>query len=145
MEKIGAVNVYSPYQRQNPRAGGHGGTPPDGAKSFFVINLANGTTPFMLVLDKVEYASACYNLTGRLGVAVTVKYAHYRPTREEFEKLDINMQSHVLLGGLLFGEIGKVVQLPNDPVDATWDFEMCQQFFFKTYGRRRKTEIGIHT
>jgi hypothetical protein len=130
MEAIGAVNRYAVYKR----SGRLGETPV--ANFVLVINLANGTTPFMHVFNGQEYASEMYNLQGcRL---VTVTHAHYRPTKSEYEYLDKEMQDFVLSGAMLCEPLPVAVsrQIPNDPVKTTWEYEQFQDWCLETYGRR---------
>lgn len=124
METKGQINRYTPYR----------GT----GRAHFTINLANGTTPFLKHFDGVECNSECYRFevpTQR----VRVQYAWYRPTMSEFEFLDRWGQDHVLNGGLLCGELTTAVdrQLPDDPVQADWDYEKFQVWCLETYGKRR--------
>lgn len=123
MENIGQVNCYSPY--------------PSGpaTKRRFVVNLSNGTTPFIHVWDGEEYSSSCYSLKG-IGPALKITRAHYRPCKNEFDALSVEMQDHVLNGGLLDKPIGEARPLPDDPVMSDWDYERFQEFALSVYGRR---------
>ncbi len=121
MEQRGKVNVYAPYKWTG--------------EAVFTVNLANGVTPFMLLLDGKEYSSNFY----RLGhpTAVTITHAWYRVRRQEFDSLDESVQGHVLNGGLLHAPIAESWrQLEGDPVVCSWDAETFYEWTRKVYGRR---------
>lgn len=122
MEKVGAVNRYTPYKAQGP--------------AVWTINLANGTTPFMHFFDGREFSSSCYRIGSFNRPSLVITHAHYRPTREEFDKLDQDVKRHVLNGGLLCVEIEKAKQLPDDPVQVDWQYEQFQIWCAGYYGCR---------
>lgn len=128
MESRGRVNCYSTYK---PLVGSlH--------RNFFTVNLANGVTPFMKVFGGVECASSCYRLLGGTS-EILVEFAWYRPSREEFEKLDDGVQDHVLNGGLLCDTLEVAVsrQMRDDVVEVATDYERFQAFCLERYGKRR--------
>lgn len=120
MEQRGAVNEYRPY-----KAAG---------EPIFVINLSSGVTPFIHFFNGAEYCSGCYRLTRPQ--SVTVAAAHYRPTKEEFDRLKKDLQDYVLNGGLLCEPLEQARPLAGDPVGADWDYERFQEWCKNYYGRR---------
>jgi len=141
MEKRGAINRYVPYHRTDRVR----------YQPVFTINLAHGTTPFLHFFEMpgqskdrgmVECASDCYKLqiTGK----VEVTYGHYRPKREEFDKLEPSMQDHVLNGGLLIAklEVAIINQLEpeKDIGDVDIGFHRFQAFCQFQYGKMKKPE-----
>lgn len=128
MENRGQVNRYVPYKW----SGG----------SICTINLAAGTTPFILFEGGREYCSAVYVLDQfeplgqKLRVKVTLGW--YRPGRPEFDAKSKDLQDHVLNGGLLHLPLADAVahQLAKDPVDPSWEYEQFQQWAEIAFGRR---------
>lgn len=101
----------------------------------YVINLANGTTPFIHFFDRNEYRSNFYRITAS---PVVVTHGHYRPTKEEFGRLNAEMQDYVLNGAMLCEpfDVALTRQMPNDPVEIGWDYEQVQAWNLATYGKR---------
>ena len=139
MEKRGAINRYVPYNKTDRMR----------LPCVYIINLAHGVTPFIHMFDpadlgrkelttRIEYCSDLYRLDVKGNILVT--HGHYRPGREEFDKLEISMQEHVLNGGLLCAKLETAIinQLPGDK-DIGDDFQKFQVFCLMTYG---KTLVG---
>lgn len=131
MELRGKVNCYDPAAVSGTREYKVLMMKP----RIFIINLSTGVTPFIHFIEGREYTSRCYNLSGCS--MVTVTHAHYRPTKEEFDTLSPDMQDHVMNGGMCIAELTKAKPLPDDPVEAAWEYEVFQQWCLKTYGKRR--------
>lgn len=123
MEAKGAINQYVPYK--NSRTG----------KIWYSVNLANGVTAFMKMIEGVECNSCCYRLDPR-PAKIIVTLAWYRPTRAEFDAMIPEWHHHILNGGLDFGEIGKVQTMPDDPVECDWEYEKFQEWCLSYYGKR---------
>jgi hypothetical protein len=121
MEAKGKVNQY---------VSGKGG------QHVHTLNLSAGTTPFVAMFDGQEYTSSFYRLTA--APAITIRWVWYRPRPEEFAKLDLCVQEHVLCGGLNSGELGKARPLEDDPADPKWSLEQWNAFAKKTYGQQAK-------
>lgn len=152
MEKRGAVNFYGFYKRNNGKPGMK--LPKGFGEIVPVINLSNGVTPMFHVFgdltdpeDRAEYSSNMYRIPKTLtlkalahqqpkhAIDVLVTHCHYRPTRDEFSKLDKATQEHVLNGGLLIGVLGECVPLPNDPVTVDMEAEPYFAWAEQYYGR----------
>ena len=131
MEARGAVNQYMPYYRKQMADGSPAGP-------VFTVNLAAGVTPFVRHFNGIEYTSQCYRITAQ---PITVTHGNYRPGPERFKTLDEFAQDHVLNGGLLCEELAVAQnrQIPNDPVEHTWESEQFQAWCLEIYGRRRQT------
>lgn len=129
MEAKGAVNCYF----ESPTVGMK---IPHTLRKIWTMNLTNGVTPFVLIVNKVEYCSEMYRLRGE---GIVIGQVWYRPTGEQFRDLHPSVQDHVLNGGLLhtddFGVKSFVSQVPDD-------FEAFQQICQTTYGRRLATTPG---
>lgn len=104
MEQIGQVNLYVCH---NPKC----------KMIHTTINLNSGVTPFMITCRKcgVSAQSSFYRV--KYG-AVTCNFAWYRPTLEEFKRMDADMQEHVLGSGLVLGELSQVISL-SEPSEVT--------------------------
>lgn len=124
MEAKGAINCYREFKATGP------------AKKIWTMNLTNGVTPFILVVDRVEYSSEMYRLRGE---RIIISRVWYRPTGEQFKDLHPSVQDHILRGGLLhtddFGVKSFTAKVPED-------FEAFQQICQTTYGRRKTTIPG---
>lgn len=97
MEEIGKVNLYVCGNRKCVRI-------------HTTINLNSGVTPFIITCRSCgESARSSFYLVPR--GAVTCNFAWYRPTHEEFKRMDADMQEHVLMSGLVLGELSQVISL----------------------------------
>ncbi len=123
MERIGQVNTYENATH----------------KPIEIINLANGTTPFIHVFEGVEYMSSFYRVRGK---TVTVTQGHYRPKKDEFDLMKPDEQEHILNAGLWVGPLYSACwhQLVDDPVQPGWDFEKFQEWALGYYGKRLPAE-----
>lgn len=128
MEKRGQVNCYEPWKWFG--------------KEVYTINLANGVTPFMLILGDKEYQSLCYRLRKPVLLEVTIGW--YRPTASELSAFPRDMQDHFLNGGLHPAPLQEAIsrQLIIDPVRPDWNFEAFQAWCLDVYGRRLSSPIG---
>lgn len=90
MEDIGKINEYVARGPQGV------------VRLLHCVNLAVGTTPFIIVDGGVEHTSNVYRLTVKI---VTVTHAFYRPSRPVFDRLHPDHQDHVLHGGLCFATL----------------------------------------
>jgi len=126
MEAKGSINCYREFKPTGPAS----------PKKIWTMNLTNGVTPFILVVNKVEYSSEMYRLRGE---SIVISRVWYRPTGPEFANLHPSVQDHVLNGGLLhtddFGVKCYYSQVPED-------FEAFQQICQTTYGKRKSTIPG---
>lgn len=134
MELRGQINCYKPHLRRFSFT-----------TEFFTINLAAGATPFVSFFgdNNIECYSEHYNLGSPK--RANVQHAWYRPTAEAFAKLEPNVQEHVLNGGLTKATLAEAItlQLPNDTVEQSWDYEQFQTFALKTYGQRLPPMEGL--
>ena len=131
MENRGAVNQYVPYKWAG--------------ESIFTINLSAGVTPAFHFFQGREYSSCCYRLSG-VG-KIDIAHAWYRPKRVIFDKLSVDVQNHVLNGGLNIDllEIAMACILPFS-LDAVCidmlrnnNYEEFQKWCLDVYGRRLTT------
>ena len=105
-----------------------------GRQVFYTLNLATGVTPFVKTIEGLVCQSLCYNL--RDPRRMNVQHAWYRPAREEFDELHVEIQDHVLNGGLLLARLGERAGLKDDPTVHTVEFETFQAWCLEYYGRR---------
>ena len=141
MEARGAINRYVPYRKTDRLQ----------FPSVYTINLAHGVTPFIRFFEsgdkssgKIEYCSDIYRLRVSGNVTITVTHGHYRPKKEEFDKLEASMQDHILNGGLLVAklEVAIINQLPGnvDISDVNIGYKAFQAFCQAIYGKSREGE-----
>lgn len=144
MESRGQVNMYVEYRdspttkkilaslrKENPVQ-----------RRFFTVNLAHGTTPFIMHFNGVECASMNYRFITGIEYA-NISVAYYRPTAEAFAKLEPFIKEHVLRGGLmpLAFEKALAAQLENDPIEPSMNFNQVQIAMQLIYGERLPGEI----
>lgn len=98
----------------------------------FTLNLAAGTTPFCTFVGGREYFSNFYQVTVS---RARVEYVWYRPDRAEFGALGLEVQDHVLNGGLLSAPLGHGT-LADDPTVPEVEYEDFQIWCLSVYGRR---------
>ncbi len=102
MERIGQINRY---------------VCSDCKHSDLTINLNSGTTPFAVLCRKCNghAQSSMYRVQTNVSNAVTM--AFYRPTPQEFQKLEIEGQQWVRSGCLLLAPLSQAlsVAIPEDP------------------------------
>lgn len=147
MEGIGQVNRYSPRLNTDQQKRRVAIPPP-----FAVINLCNGTTPFVHFQpwgrskEVYEYHSCFYRLLpGPL--KLDVEYGHYRPSVEVFTTLTTEEQEFVLEGALLMAPLREAInkQLAGDQVQPEWDYTRYRQYMVATYGRAAKKSFDPPT
>lgn len=107
MEKRGQVNLYVCQTTCKRRAA--------------TINLSTGVTPFSMPCDNPRcdgwMASSMYRLPAG---EYTVRYAYYRPRYDEFVELLVDVQEHVLEGGLISAPLASARPLADDPNVDVW-------------------------
>ena len=84
MERRGSINQYAHT----------------GKSSVFTINLANGTTPFIIFHNQIEHQSCFYRLLMEPFPCINVELGFYRPNVEIFKTLHKDEKDHVFSGGL---------------------------------------------
>lgn len=111
---------------------------------FFTVNLAHGTTPFIMHFNGVECASVNYRFVpGVEQVHVTVAY--YRPSVNEFKAAERFVKDHVLKGGLLPLPLEKAIlcqlDFELDHIQPAMTYEQVQSAMLALYGERLPGEI----
>lgn len=103
--------------------------------SIYTINLNCGVTGFSSICPrckKYNSYSCFYQLRDR---EIIVTYGMYRPTKEEYDKLDKNSQSHVLNGGLLKKSLSELYSYLQDNIKEDISHEDWKKFAEETYVR----------
>ena len=122
MEDRGAINAYRCVKCR---------------KHHLTVNLNAGTTPFMTDCPLCDGAAqSCFYRVRHLlrNETLTVSHAWYRPDIVKFAGLHLHTQSHVVMGGLLKGELRVAVNSAiADSVEADWELEQLIAFMRDTY------------
>lgn len=147
MEAIGQVNRYTPRLTTDQQKRRVAIPPP-----FFVLNLCNGTTPFVHFQpwgrsrEVYEYHSCFYRLLPP-AMKLDVTYGHYRPSVEVFNTLTVEEQEFILEGALLMAPLSQAIdrQLAGDQVRPEWEHARYRQYMVDTYGRAAKRSFDPPT
>lgn len=103
---------------------------------FYTLNLNTGVTGFATICPSCKRCDAFSNFYKINQNVVNISYFNYRPTRDQFEKLESASQSHVLNGGLLMVEFDKLEKFLKDNIPINVTMEKWDQFALKVYGKQ---------